>query len=126
MSEGLQGILCGWLEDDREGEVAEAADVTSGGPLGVALAEVVFAAFEIRGVCGEHVIDADDELMSDRQSGAAAAAAPPDSAISARKIARPLTPKMSLTTPASLMSAISSNLIKRRRSDPWLSTRVRR
>jgi hypothetical protein len=41
-------------------------------------------------------------------------------------MARPETPKMSLTTSASLMSAASSSLIRRRRSDPWFSTRVRR
>jgi hypothetical protein len=78
MSEDLQGIGCGGLElgpgleDDREAEVAEAADVTSGGPLGVAFVEVVFAEFAVGRGCGEHVIDADDELVSDRQEARAA------------------------------------------------------
>src|SRR6516225_6402196 len=81
MSKDLQSISWGglWhrqrLDEDGEAEVAEPADVAAGGALGVAPIQVVLAELAIGGVCGEHVIDADKELVSDRQSGAAAAAA---------------------------------------------------
>jgi hypothetical protein len=63
------------LEKDSEAEVAQTADIAPCRPLGVAFVEVVLAELAVGGVCGEHVIDADDKLMSNRQGGAAAAAA---------------------------------------------------
>src|ERR1700757_4946443 len=81
MSEDLQGIGCyglklrEGLQKDGEAEVAETADIASGGPLGVAFVEVVFAEIAIGRRGGEHVIDADNEFMSDRQGGAPAASA---------------------------------------------------
>src|SRR5262249_2326078 len=81
MSKELQGVS--WsglgrmqrLDEDREAEVAEPADVAAGGALGVAPIQVVLAKLAIGAICGEHVIDADKQLVSDRQGGAAAAAA---------------------------------------------------
>src|SRR5947209_15030395 len=63
------------LEKDREAEVAQAADIAAGSALGVAFVEVVLAEFAVPGFCGEHVVDADDQLVSNRQGGAPAATA---------------------------------------------------
>src|SRR6266436_10349710 len=72
----LQGIswfrlrLARGFENDRETEVLEAADISAGGALGVAEVEIVLAELPVRGVAGEHMVDANEQLVGDRQGSA--------------------------------------------------------